>query len=243
MERTSKQLTPCKKAVILALKGEGLTNRAIARKLDFSEGPVRKFVKRAEAGDAGRKKGSGRPRISNDDEDEVLVDLCLDDRFKSALDLQPEWRDGTGVLVSKSTINRRLVENGLPAFRPRKKPLSKEATKEKRLVFAQRHRRWSKRDWITIIFSDETWFQLFENGGKKFVRRLPGEDFDPDCVIPTIKHPPQDYVLGGHYADNQIEVGVDRRQRRCGQVHRDFAGSEHQKLHPKTSSKRDSHGR
>ena len=194
--KSSKQLTPRKKSAILALHSVGLSRRSIAKRLNFTEGPVRKFIKRAEAGDVDRKKGSGRPRISTDEQDEVLVDLCLDDRFKTAMELQPEWKEETGVLASKDTINRRLRENGLPAFRPRKKPLMKEVTQQRRLAFAQRHRRWSKKQWTRVIFSDESWIQMFENGGKRFVRRLPEEAYEPECIVPTVKHPPKVMVWG-----------------------------------------------
>ena len=196
MVKTSKQLTPHKKAVILELNSMGVSRRTIAKRLRFGETSVRSFLHCTEDGVIDRKKGSGRPRISNEEEDDVLVNLCLDDRFKTALELQPEWNEGAGVLASKDTINRRLRENYLPARRPRKKPLAKESTQAKRLAFARRHRRWSKKDWSCVIFSDETWVQMFENGGKRFVRRMPGEELQPECILPTIKHPPKVMVWG-----------------------------------------------
>ena len=55
MVKSSKQLTPRKKAVVLALKSEGVPNRAITRRHDFTEGPIRKFLHRAKDGQVDRK--------------------------------------------------------------------------------------------------------------------------------------------------------------------------------------------
>ena len=71
MVKTSKQLTPRKKAVILELNSMGVSRRTIAKRLGFGETSVRSFLHRAEDGVIDRKKGSGRPRISNEEEDDV----------------------------------------------------------------------------------------------------------------------------------------------------------------------------
>ena len=189
MSKTSKQLTPRKKASILAYHDVGMSNVSIAKKLHFTEGPIRKFLQRAKSGEINRRKGSGRPRLSGEEEDDVLVDLSLDDPFKTAPDLRTDWAKETGVEASTRTVRRRLVENALPARKPRRKPLMKEATRAKRLAFAREHKNWTAEDWSRVIFSDETWAQLFENGGKRWVRRPPGEALGPKFILPTVKHP------------------------------------------------------
>ena len=119
MGKTSKQLTPRKKAVVIELNKVGFSARKIAKKLDFHQTKISKFLKRAqEDGTIERRTGSGRPRISTEKQDEGLERLSLKDRFKSAMELKSEWRKKERVLESKSTINRRLLERDLPARRP-----------------------------------------------------------------------------------------------------------------------------
>ena len=44
---------------------------------------MRKFIQKAKSGDTDRRKGSGRPRLSGREDDDDLVDLSLDDPFKT----------------------------------------------------------------------------------------------------------------------------------------------------------------
>ena len=71
-----------------------------------------------------------------------------------------------------------------------------EKIKARRLQFARKYEKWTHADWKRVIFSDESWFQLFENGRRRFVRRQVGEAYHPDCVLQTVKHPLKVMIFG-----------------------------------------------
>ena len=39
-----------------------------------------------------------------------------------------------------------------------------------------------------MLWSDESSFQLFATPGNVRVRRRPGEEWNKDCIVPTVKH-------------------------------------------------------
>ena len=103
----SKQLTPRKKAVIIALCEEGVPSSHIAKRLHFHKSAVSRFVKKyEETGEVVRKEGSDRPRVSTERQDKVLERLSLKDRFESAPFLNQKWKRATKVKATPRTVNR-----------------------------------------------------------------------------------------------------------------------------------------
>ena len=72
--------------------------------------------------------------------------------------------------VSVRTIQHRLKNDcNLPSRRAAKKPLLTEAMTEKRFQFAIDHRNWTKEDWATVMFTDESAFKTIRPGGTNMV--------------------------------------------------------------------------
>ena len=206
--KTSKQLTPRKKTAILELRKVGISNKKIAKQLEFSSKSINQFLRHYDAtGDANRKSGTGKSnRKSTEEEGEALEHLSLQDRFRTANELRDDWRKETGVKVSKWTVNRRLIHLDLPAMKPRAKPLLNERQCQRRLNFVTRHRHWTTREWKRVIFSDETWMELFGHQGKQHVRRRDGEEYLPECMVKTVKHPAKIMCWGAITPDNTTSL-------------------------------------
>ena len=67
-----------------------------------------------------------------------------------------------GVDISQRTASRRLViDFGLKARKPAKKPRLTPAMKAKRLGFAKKHAKWTIQQWQQVFFSDESTVQQF----------------------------------------------------------------------------------
>lgn len=183
--------------MIVALSEMGLSSRKIAQKVGFNQSTVvRMLNKYRQTGTTNQIKGRGRKRLSTDAQDRMLVRACLRNRKATSAQLKREWEESCGVKATSRTVRNRLVKNGLIARRPRKKPLLTKSMRKARLDWAKRHRHWSSNDWAKVIFSDESKFNLHGTDGIEFVRRRTGEEFHPDCLHSTVKHPLGQMVWG-----------------------------------------------
>jgi transposase len=99
-------------------------------------------------GRCGRKK-STTPRI-----DRRIKKLSLDNRKASCKKISMFLHE-EGLLVHRRTVNNRLLEFGLKAYRPRKKPLLKKSMVLARKKWAKEHLDWTCEDWSKVsIFTN-----------------------------------------------------------------------------------------
>ena len=131
---------------------------------------------------------TGRKRITTQRQDHIITRISLADRRKTAPQIRADLEEHHCMKVSVTTVQRRLLEVGLKAYRARKKPRLTRIHRQRRMEFTQAYRHWTASDWSKVVFSDESWFLLFRNGGRPFVRHRPGEAYRDDCVQPTLKH-------------------------------------------------------
>jgi hypothetical protein len=110
-------------------------------------------------------------------------------RFKNSTELCADWKETSGVSVHPSVVRRRLITSGLKGCKARKKPLLTPLQRRKRLAWARAHRNWTLEQWRKVIFSDESTFTINSHAGNVHVRRREGEEFRPECILKTAKHP------------------------------------------------------
>ena len=91
-------------------------------------------------------------------------------------------------MISQSSVQRPVHEIGLFGRVARKKPYVTKINRVKRLRYAKEMLEKPLRFWETVVWSDESKFNLFGSDGKVMVWRMPKEEFDPKCTIPTVKH-------------------------------------------------------
>lgn len=184
-------LTPRKKAKIeVYLSDTSYSQAQIATKLGVSQKSVSRIKRKLSFGlglEANRSGKCGRKRLSGVRDDRVLIRKCLQNRKATSMMLNLEWYQ-TGVHVSSRTVRRRLVDNGLRARKPLKKPKLTPTMTRKRLEWAKIHRLWTPEDWSRVCFSDESTFEIMVDKAR-FVRRRTGEAFNRDCIVERVKHP------------------------------------------------------
>ena len=198
--KTTKRVdwSPKKRATAITLRNEGYSFREIAGKIGcgVTASGIRKLCKRFETTKSIETKlGRGRKRKTTPKTDRQIARLALKNRKASSGDINGILHEA-GVSVSNRTVRRRLVDVGLRARIPRKKPFLNVKQRQKRLNWAKEHLSWSLEDWGRVIWSDETKISIFGSDGVRYVRRRSGEDYIPECLTSTMKHPLSVMVWG-----------------------------------------------
>ena len=89
--------------------------------------------------------------------------------------------------ISTSAVQRWLCQSGLHGQIAAKKPLLKDSNNKKRLAWANKHEQLTLDRWKSVIWSDESKFEIFGSNRRVFVRRREGERMISACVVPTVE--------------------------------------------------------
>lgn len=184
-------ITPRKKAKISTL----LTNtnysvRRIANLESVSAATVSRIRRKLDLGesfDVKRLGKCGRKRITTERDDRKILHVIKTARKSAIGEIRHELEE-QGIKLSTRTLKRRCYEAGFYCRRPQRKPKLTPTMKKKRKDWAKEVQNFSVDDWRNVCFSDESSFQIL-NDKSTFVRRRPGEEYDPDCIVNTVKHP------------------------------------------------------
>ena len=90
--------------------------------------------------------------------------------------------------ISSQTVRNRLYAAGLRARRPAVRVVLRPHHRRARLTWARAYARWSRVQWRTVVFSDESRFCLQAGDGRVRVWRRPGERFSDNCIREQDKH-------------------------------------------------------
>lgn len=197
MVRAFKFLSMDDRVKVVVLHDEGYSSRQIAAKVGCNQSTVLRIIKKKEkTGEIKDKQRTGRPRNSTKRQDRVLKRTCMGNRKLTSPQLLREWQEKCSVHVSSSTVRRRCLQFGLRGCKARRKPLLTEEQRKKRLAWAKKYAKWDEKRWQRVLFSDESTFCILGNDGSPYVRRFPGEEFKPECLNLSVKHPTKVMVWG-----------------------------------------------
>ena len=129
-------------------------------------------------------------------------------RRKTAPEIRAEMIVNHALNLSVSTVQRRLREVGLKAHNVRKKPHLTKEHKRKRVEFARCYKNYTVLDWLQVVFSDTSQFQLFRNNGRAFVLRKPGEVCREDCTEPMLEHGGGSVMVWGCMSESSVGVNL-----------------------------------
>lgn len=201
----TKQLSNERRASIITLHNEGFNTRHIASRMMVAPSTVVKCVKRfKETTKNTDRPRSGRPRVTTNREDKRIIITSKRQRTLTAPEIREEINCLRTEPLSVTTVRRRLLAVGLRGRIAAKKPLLREANKEKRLKWAHDHLNWTSKEWSKVLFTDESKFDLFSTKRRIFVRRLPGERMNFNCVVPTVKHGGGSVLVWGSFAGTKV---------------------------------------
>ena len=156
------------------------TNSHIARTLGFSRQTIINLFRRfQQTGRTADRPRSGRPRVTTPQEDRYIRVLHLRNRF---LTMTSTATTALGHHIHRNTVMRRLRAAGIRAYRPFRGMSLTQQHRLNRLRWARTVRRWQRRNWLRVLFSDESRFNLFHADCRVRVYRRRGERIAPACV-------------------------------------------------------------
>jgi len=182
-------ITKEKRKLILNQRKRGKSLKTITRDTEVSLSTVKRMMKREKEGRSLQwGVSSGRHRRLSPREERILVRKIVADPFLPATSLAQQLSTQLQKKVSVDTVRRTLGRNGFKARKPAKKPFMGKKHRQDRLSFAKKYADQPSDFWEDVIFSDETPFQVFPTRSGQWTWRRPNERFQPNQLIPTVKH-------------------------------------------------------
>ncbi len=154
----------------------GVNQEDVNRRFGCSRRAIVNLLKRfRQTSDVKDRPRSGRPRVTTQRDDRAIVLTHLRHRFRPATSTADDYH------VFPQTIRNRLRQQNRPirARRPYTGSIITHGTDEH---VCNRHRHWRRREWNTVLFSDESRYNLSHVDGRHRVYRRKGERFADACV-------------------------------------------------------------
>ena len=151
---------------------DGVPKREVARRLQVSMSVIVRLTQRFNAtGSVQERPRTGRPKKTTQREDRYISRQALQTRTASASNIRRQLLAAQNNNVSEQTIRRRFRGFQLRSRRPAVRPRLTQAHRVARLAFSRHHLRWTRQQWATVLFSDESRFVLNHNDGRLRVWR------------------------------------------------------------------------
>ena len=122
---------------------------------------------------------NGRPRVTSAAEGKFIRVTSLRNCRPNKCFTEVKKQTHLNINCSKETVWIR------PSWSNFCKPLLKDTNKKKRLAWAQKHEQWTLDRWKSVLWSDESKFEMFGSNCHVFVRRRVGKRVSSACVVPT----------------------------------------------------------
>jgi transposase len=185
-----KEISSGKRHEIIFLHQEGHSNRKISEKVNLPPSTVGYIVRkyRNEGLVEGNRDRPGRPKKTSERIDRIIVRKVKANRKETAGKIAAAMEEEFNVKVCPQTVRNRIRETGLKGRIARKKTFISLKNKKARVKFGKEHISKDLSFWKTILFSDESKFNLHGSDGKGYVWRKVGEELNPKCMKGTVKH-------------------------------------------------------
>ena len=191
--------------IMLKHKNKGFSNQQIADIFECDRGTVRRTLLRYElTGSHENYSKTGRKSVLSESDRRCIKLASIRDRFKTCPILTSEFNIEQEKPVSETTVRRVLMDNSLNGCLAASVPLLRPPNVKKRLAFALKYAHWTAEDWLKVLYTDESKFELYNNKGVVHVRRMPGERYKPHCTKKTVKHGGGSLFVWGGVSGNGV---------------------------------------
>ncbi|CAF3709059.1 unnamed protein product [Rotaria sp. Silwood1] len=163
--------------------------RTITKKVHLSSSTVHYIINKwNHTGSINNRHGRGRKRKTTSHIDRIIHRNMISSRRKPASDVALDLAINHQVSVSPQTIRNRMYEIGFRGCIARKKPFIKKSNRRKRVLWSREQLLKPMEFWNSILWSDESKFNLFGSDGRQIVWRQPHEAMKRECLQPTVKY-------------------------------------------------------
>ncbi len=176
---------------------KGVSQRKIAKSLKLSSSTVHSIIQRfRESGTISVHKGQGRKTILDARDLRVLRRHCITYRNATVMEITTWAQEYFQKTLSVNTIHRAIRRCRLKLYRSKKKPYLNMIQKRRRFLWAKAHLKWTVAKWKTVLWSDESKFEvLFGKLGRHVIRTKEDKD-NPSCYQRSVQKPASLMVWG-----------------------------------------------
>ncbi len=176
---------------------KGVSQRKIAKSLKLSSSTVHNIIQRfRESGTISVRKGQGRKTILDARDLRALRRHCITYRNATVMEITTWAQEYFQKTLSVNTIHRAIRCCRLKLYRSKKKPYLNRIQKRRRFLWAKAHLKWTVAKWKTVLWSDESKFEvLFGKLGRHVIRTKEDKD-NPSCYQRSVQKPASLMVWG-----------------------------------------------
>lgn len=167
----------------------GQSVRKIADHVKLSASTVQHIIERFVHENRVENKGRNAPnKIFNEWDERYIIRKIKENPKLSAPKLASEVQLGLGKSCCAETVRRVLRDNDFNGRVARKKPFISQKNTQSRFAFAKEHVRKGSEFWNTVIFADESKFNIFGSDGNSYVWRKTNTELKKENLKATVKH-------------------------------------------------------
>jgi transposase len=197
----SKQLKNVSKSQIIALLELGFSTREVAEKFNINQSTVVRIRQKYIIFNTFEHLcGNGRPTVISDQIKAVIKRENLKNPRNSLRKFKEKIREETGENIGKTSVKKALNSMGLFAFSPIKKPCLTRKHIDRRYQISMSWINMGIEKIKTIIFSDESKFNLFYSDNKPSVWREPRAGLKSEHINHTVKYGGKSVVAWGCFS-------------------------------------------
>lgn len=189
MGRKKCETNEFQRKIILYLHNQGKSYAEIGEMMDRSRYTIRSIIQRFKnTASLQSEKRTGRPKALSDRERIQIVRKVKNNPKISSTQIAAEVKEEMGKDIHPITVRRTLHEANYSSRVARRKPLISKANQTKRLAYAKEYISKPRDFWDSVLFSDESKFNIFQSDGRQTVWRKPNTELQKKNLAATVKH-------------------------------------------------------